>query len=517
MRVSCLSGLSRIALLVFTTLGVTLTTTLAHAQLGIGAGQGSTTTTSTGGVGLTGGGGLGGGLGGGIGGVGGGAAMADFDTLMNLIQQTIEPDSWLANGGTNTILPYPSGVYVDPAGHMKRVRESEQLREGLLADGNVLRHPWRTESKLRTVSLKKLDQAIAAAMRLGVNPSNELQKLAGLSKISYVKIDVANEDILLAGPASDSVFGFELQDVAVVAALIKKDTSPLGCSIDPSNEGLLAAKTLLQEQGIVKRLGRNPRLVVEQMQEKIGAHNVTVFGMPANTGTALALVDADEHMKKVGFGTVKTTVPINSYFDHLDAMGGQVPKQSLIRWWFSYRDTPIRVSASGDLFELPEQCVAVMSEQQWVTQQGRAPTGGNDAAADAFAKGMTERLSELRKSHASYARLSAVFELSLAMQLASERTGLPNLKAWLPTLCGLGQVSETQNVQPKTVEGLTTWHKLKNGTIVAVVSGGVKIDTLSLSKKDDWEQSRFLAASVIPEQPEQPTVAHGSWWWDSVR
>ncbi|RMF38646.1 MAG: general secretion pathway protein GspD [Planctomycetota bacterium] len=44
--------------------------------------------------------------------LGGGAAMADFDTLINLIQQTIEPDSWLANGGTSTILPYPSNLSI---------------------------------------------------------------------------------------------------------------------------------------------------------------------------------------------------------------------------------------------------------------------------------------------------------------------------------------------------------------------------------------------------------------------
>jgi general secretion pathway protein D len=42
--------------------------------------------------------------------IGGGAAMADFDTLMNLIQQTIDPDSWLINGGTSTILPYPANL-----------------------------------------------------------------------------------------------------------------------------------------------------------------------------------------------------------------------------------------------------------------------------------------------------------------------------------------------------------------------------------------------------------------------
>ncbi len=42
----------------------------------------------------------------------GGAVIADFDTLMNLIQQTIDPDSWLQAGGTNTISPYPSSLSI---------------------------------------------------------------------------------------------------------------------------------------------------------------------------------------------------------------------------------------------------------------------------------------------------------------------------------------------------------------------------------------------------------------------
>lgn len=42
----------------------------------------------------------------------GGAVIADFDTLMNLIQQTIDPDSWLAAGGTNTINPYPATLSI---------------------------------------------------------------------------------------------------------------------------------------------------------------------------------------------------------------------------------------------------------------------------------------------------------------------------------------------------------------------------------------------------------------------
>lgn len=42
--------------------------------------------------------------------IGGGAAMADFTTLINLITQTIEPDSWLQNGGSSTIIEYPANL-----------------------------------------------------------------------------------------------------------------------------------------------------------------------------------------------------------------------------------------------------------------------------------------------------------------------------------------------------------------------------------------------------------------------
>ncbi|MBX3420491.1 MAG: general secretion pathway protein GspD [Pirellulaceae bacterium] len=42
--------------------------------------------------------------------IGGGGAAADFASLMNLIQQTIEPDNWAANGGTSTMLQYPANL-----------------------------------------------------------------------------------------------------------------------------------------------------------------------------------------------------------------------------------------------------------------------------------------------------------------------------------------------------------------------------------------------------------------------
>lgn len=462
--------------------------------------------------------GLGGQLGGGdVGQPGlapGGAAMADFDTLMNLIQQTIDPDSWLANGGTNTILPYPAGVYVDPRGHLERVAPAEQRDRSLLAGSSLPPAAWQSPSGLRVVSLKRLEAALTQSLQAGLNPSKEVRKLAGLSSIRFVQIDAEQEDILLAGPAGNGMFGFELQDVAVVAALINQRTTPLGCSIEPTNAGLLAVQDLIRAPSTAKQLARNPRLVVEHMQDKIGDHEVKIFGLPVNSGTAIALLDADEHMKQLGFGVARAPVRINSYFDYLDQQAGTVSQQSVIRWWFAFADKPVKSNEAGELFELPENCVAVLSEQQWVTQVGRVPSGGQDPAADAFAKGLTAQLDALRSTHESYARLHAVFELSLAMQLAIEATGQPNLQAWLPTLCSLG-ASPSGNPTPRTVSGLTTWHKLRNNTVVAVVSGGVEIDTARLANKERWRTSRYLASSLVPEAPEILSAAQGNWWWDT--
>jgi hypothetical protein len=447
----------------------------------------------------------------------GGGVAADFDTLMMLIQQTIDPDSWLLAGGQNTISPYPAGVYIDPLGHMKRIKERGRPSFDLDKPApSTPQHPWRQASKLRTISLKQIDASLAESRKRGLQPAVDLLQLAGLSRITYVKVLVAEEDVLLAGPAVDSEYGFLLQDLATTASLISAQTAPMGCSIEPTNEGLLAAQQFLNERGVTERLGRNPRQVVEQIQEKVGAHAVRVFGMSPQSTTAIALLDADEHMKRVGFGTAVTNPPIRSYFDFLDEQT-VVPKQSMIRWWFAFSDEPIAVAGSSDIFQLPENCVCVMSEQQWVSQQAvRLPTGARDEAADSFATEMSQHLPHLRKSHPSYARLCGVFETGLALQLAIETTGQADLNAWFPNLCNLGRALATSEeiAPPKTVEGLTTWHRLKSGTIVAVVSGGVKMDPKHVAAQSNWNEAKFLAPSSVPNQTSVPTSAHAAWWWD---
>ena len=61
-------------------------------------------------------------LGGAFGGGGGGA---NFGELVELMTSTIKPESWDETGGPGTIKEYTNGVYVDPAGVVRPVTDSD--------------------------------------------------------------------------------------------------------------------------------------------------------------------------------------------------------------------------------------------------------------------------------------------------------------------------------------------------------------------------------------------------------
>lgn len=443
-------------------------------------------------------------------GAAGGGVMQDWSTLMMLISQTVDPDEWRDFGGTgtSTMIPYPNGVWLDAQGHLKRLERKGGMMPGWVAGS---RQQWRAGSGLRTISLKQLDAALSAVAARGMQPTAQMLQLAGITHIQYVAIDEENQDVLISGPAAKVAGdenGFLLEDLRTLAALMNDHTAPLGCSLDPSNQGILAAQQFLADPAVIGRLGRTPQMVADQLQAKVGPHMVNIFGMDPTTSTALALVDADEHMKRVGLGLAMTVPKIKTYFDHLERKG-QAPAQSLIRWWFAYNDAPITVNETSDLFELPAQTVAVMSEQQWVNANGvRQATGAVDEAADAFASEMTARLNDLRATQPAYARLQGIFELGLALQLAIEASDQPSLAEWFPSLCHRSKATTAGRQTPKSVEGVTAWDRLPNGTVVAVISGGVKLEPASVASRTS--QSHI-------SRPAQLDAAQGTsaqWWWD---
>ncbi len=105
----------------------------------------------------------------------GGGAGANFSQLMMLIQQTIDPHDWIDN--SNTMSPFPNGVYIDPAGQLKHLSSDPRaLWLALSTSASELRLPWRTESPLRIVSLRKLDRALGEIAAGGLRALPETRR-----------------------------------------------------------------------------------------------------------------------------------------------------------------------------------------------------------------------------------------------------------------------------------------------------------------------------------------------------
>jgi Protein of unknown function (DUF1598) len=324
-----------------------------------------------------------------------------------------------------------------------------------------------------------------------------------------VLVDTANEDVILAGTADPNRMGFFLEDLSVVTALINKQTEPLGCSIEPDQQRLLATQRFLSNPDSLKTLSSSPKRFSEQLGQIIGDYDVQVFGLNPRSGTAVALVAADQHMKQVGFGKAKLPLDVRTYFDFLESQN-TIPTESLIRWWFAYTEEAITTNPDNTLFRLPENCVRVMSEQQFVTQEGRQASGGNDPAADAFAKEISQKMNRVRDYEPNYSRLCCVFETALALQLTLESTGMNDFRAWFPNICELGQIEQQGALEPRKVAGLVTAQTLKKKkSNVAVISGGVNLQPVQMASRNNWKTTSLLTGSAVPKISEQT-----AWWWD---
>ncbi len=58
---------------------------------------------------------------------------------------------------------------------------------------------------MRKVSLQRLEKAVAQSLESGKGLSTELRTLAGLTRIEYVMFFPESKDIVIAGPAEETI------------------------------------------------------------------------------------------------------------------------------------------------------------------------------------------------------------------------------------------------------------------------------------------------------------------------
>jgi hypothetical protein len=385
-------------------------------------------------------------------------------------------------------------------------------------------------SKLRKVSLPRLETALRAQIGAGKRLDETMLHLAGLQRIHYVFCFPDSHDIVLAGPAEgwlpDAAGRFvglttgqpvlQLDDLAVAlrAYAPRQKARPfIGCTIDPSPAGL--AKFLEFQKQIPRSVPTDAReqaaeSIATGIRESLGMANVRIFGVPANTHFAQVLVEADYRMKLIGVGLEQPPVPMTTF---ASAIGG-ARQGTLERWWFTPNYDCVRITDDGLGMALIGNGVQLQGEDKTIGPDGNLLASGrpSNKASELFTTSFTRKYPELAARSPVYAQMRNLIDLVIAAAFI-QRQDFYARAEWQ-----LGALADEAALPVQTVETpqrvACVANAFWNGNRLLTPAGG----GVSIVAHEALEAKHLIkdeGGKVANRQKElQGGLPAEGWWWD---
>lgn len=484
----------------------------------------------------------------------GGVTIADFGMLMNLIQETVSTDTWNLSGtGEGSMQPFPSGVYVDAAGVLHRIKSKKMISP--LVSRNKFKQGTensavRQTAAFRKVSLTRLERAVQLRAAQGKPPTDAMRNLAGITEVRFVMIDEETSEVIIAGPAGDwkqDSIGkrinvengkpvLQLDDFVVClrnAYAANADAGKFGCAIVPRKENLADTVAFLETSQLEGKPWQN------KLRETLGQQDVDVFGIEPGTHAARVLVDADHHMKLIGMGVEPSIPQVRSYLDRVELdSNGNPPPMDVVRWWFAADYDQLIANEARNIFEFRGPGVKVLSETEFINRDGeRLHTGKAVGPTAAFARDFTRHFEMLATHYSIYKELQNVFDLAVVANLIREHD-LADKASWsMPFFSAdpSGQQQQQEGVvsvfqnrwkceqqRPvKSVDSVINRRVIqdrRNGETyshsLVGVSGGVSFDANAFVSADNVETEMDIEFEKIRSDSVADLPPIDRWWWD---
>jgi len=435
-------------------------------------------------------------------------------------------------GGGNTA----AGIVIDANGVLRTqvVPHASLSGERLKAAVAALPADLQSRSPLRKVALSRLEAEVAQAAASGRGIPDELAKLAGLTRVQYVFIypaagsgqDAAPGEVVIAGPAepwtSDAtgrVVGLAtgaptvlLEDLATAIRAFppgQPGDRSIGCSIDPTQEGLAAMQSFLRKLGRV-----NPKAsasdIVHGMRESLGPQRIRIDGVSPSSHFAQVMVEADYRMKLIGIGLEPAPVKMNSWIE-LTSAGG-VAANALQRWYFMPDYQCVRVSEDDLAFELVGRGVKLVGADEAVLPDGRRMTADRaDRSSKTFTETFTRKYPEIAGRSPVYAQLRTLIDLAVLAAYLQEHDAYGRAH-WDAAALRDEQICATERFQPPLIVEPAINAVWRGNRLLTPIGGGV-----SLQPRMALDSPNLLMddkGTVAAAREEALTIPAGRWWWD---
>ena len=229
----------------------------------------------------------------------------------------------------------------------------------------------------------------------GQRLTDEMRYLAGLQRVRYVFYYPDSKDIVLAGPAEGWVTDLAGRIVGIDHGPARRAVAGLGggpagvsrrrqarrrvigCSIDPTQEGLAAMQQFLRSNRLEPPVTRADQFIVNGVRNSLGLPGVTVNGVSPKTHFAQVMVEADYRMKLIGIGLETPPVQVGQLRGSGQAERSR--RNALQRWFFVPDYQCVRVSEDDLAMELVGDGVKLVGEDE--VGHGQRPAARRPAAA----------------------------------------------------------------------------------------------------------------------------------------
>ncbi len=449
------------------------------------------------------------------------------------ITLAIAPLARANNGGggaqTNNFGNPIAGVEVDATGVLRVKQFDPRLaQERLLAARQIEKAEAIAPSKLRKVSLNRLETAVAKAIDAGGAVDAEMLSMAGLTRVEYVFFYPETNDIVIAGPAEGVVadpagrfVGTQsgkpvvmLEDMVTALRAFapnQKPTSVISVSIDPTPEGLQRMQQFLAAVRGNLRPDDAQQLAMS-LKENLGLQTVSIKGIPRTTNFARVLVEADYRMKLIGIGLEKLPLAFTSYVER--ANPSQVASNAMERWFFVPNYDGVAVSEDGLAMKLNDRGVELVGENERVAAGGqRVVSGKTNRASAAFCLDFTKKYAMIADRVPVYAEMRNMIDTAIAAAYIQQMDFYGQADWGMATFGDESKFAVETHGSPQQVETAVNaiW---KGNTLMTPLGGGVNVQPRQaltserLTTETDGKTAE-LKQSVAPTK-----LSEGQWWWD---
>jgi hypothetical protein len=411
-------------------------------------------------------------------------------------------------------------VYPDATGQLMRVRMQE-ARAALSAD-------VAKPSPLRKVSLNRLEKAIAGKLATGGTPTEEMRFLAGLTEIQYVFCYPETGDIVLAGPAEGWLtdlsgrkigmqFGrpvLELEDL--IAAMRnygpgRKSGSVVGCSIDPTQDGLARMQNFLRQIG-TQATPDDTQFIVKGLRTNLGLQTVRIMGVSPDTHFAQVMVEADYRMKLIAIGMEVPEVKLTTFIEKATPA---IAKNALIRWYFVPNYQCVKTSEDKLAMELVGDAVKLVDENEVVLADGQraAASGVKNGASMAFTASFTQKYAEIANKKPIYAQLKNVIDMSVAAAFIQQQDFYGKTD-WRADVFLDESKFPIQTRQAPLQVGTVVTSIWKGNRLLTPVAGGVTIQAHQALKAENLLADEQGKTQKARQDISPANLKPDQWWWD---